>query len=325
MGSRAFASPSRTSSEPWSRFTPSRAGDGGTLPLSWLTSCADALPSASGDAGRVQDAGLTRRARLEVRSRNDAEPCIDASGDVAGVPSRDDRVDSTRGGDAFFLSATEGPARRAFFPCAFFPERRARCSARVSVAAMLAKEHCPGVTTLCHSMVLSQRSRSPSSRSHRSGMPAHSLGASRNARSVSRSAASCVAHMACFAPSICATKAQDMPSSAILWPASPVMFGRSPFLMSESDERWITFSDTEFRRPKNWSAEPFTQSVGTSRRHREPNRPRGGGAGEEDVDREGPRTTSDGFSGATAALMSAALVSSCANSPWLFLIVLYVK
>ena len=141
--------------------------------------------------------------------------------------------------------------------------------------------------------------------------------------------------MACFAPSICATNAQDMPSSAILWPASPVMFGRSPFLMSESDERWITFSETEFRRPKNWSAEPFTQSVGTSRRHREPNRPRGGGAGEEDVDREGPRSTSGTFFSGETAEASAALVASersalspsacSSNALRLFLIVLYVK
>ena len=65
-------------------FSASRAGDGGTLPLL-------ALPSASGDAGRLHDAGLTRRAKLEVRSRNDVEPCIDASRDEAGVTSREER------------------------------------------------------------------------------------------------------------------------------------------------------------------------------------------------------------------------------------------
>ena len=140
-----------------------------------------------------------------------------------------------------------------------------------SVLAMLANEHFPGVTTECHSIMRSFRSSS----SHRSGMLAHATGSLRKSARSSRSAKSCVAHIACFAPSICATSARVIPSSAMRSAASPVMCGRSPFASIESDARFTTVSLTEFRRPKNWSMLPLTHSVGTSRLHRDPNKPRG--------------------------------------------------
>ena len=116
-----------------------------------------------------------------------------------------------------------------------------------SVDAMLAKEHWFGVTTECHSIIASSRS----SFSHRSEMPAHASGWRKKSVKSARSAKSCVEHMACFAPSICATNARVMPSSAMRCPASPVMCGRSPFRSRESDARFTTVSETEFRLPKN--------------------------------------------------------------------------
>lgn len=121
------ASPAPPESEGFhSFFSASRAGDGGTLPLL-------ALPSASGDAGRFHDAGLTRRAKLEVRSRNDVEPCIDASREEAGVTSREERsfgfAFSSRSfsrGRGVILSAAR-PTRPACFPTPKWP-RRSRAS-----------------------------------------------------------------------------------------------------------------------------------------------------------------------------------------------------
>ena len=101
-----------------------------------------------------------------------------------------------------------------------------------------------------------------------------------------------MSHIACRAPSICATKARVIPSSLIRWPASPVMFGRSPrrhvsmffcalpFASASSRSscslaRCKMAADTEDRRPKNWSSLPLTQSVGTSTRHALPNKPLG--------------------------------------------------
>ena len=135
-----------------------------------------------------------------------------------------------------------------------------------------------------------------SSSAHRSAMDAHSSGLARNSARSLYSAKSWVSHIACRAPSICATKARVIPSSLIRWPASPVMFGRSPRrhvsmffrslpLASASSSSSCSLArckmaeDTEDRRPKNWSSLPLTQSVGTSTRHALPNKPLGSAVG----------------------------------------------
>mmetsp|Transcript_6957 Transcript_6957/g.28323 ORF Transcript_6957/g.28323 Transcript_6957/m.28323 type:complete len:217 (-) Transcript_6957:1442-2092(-) len=137
-----------------------------------------------------------------------------------------------------------------------------------------------------------------SSSAQRSAIDAHSSGLARNSARSLYSAKSWVSHIACRPPSICATKARVIPSSIIRWPASPVMFGRSPrrhvsmffsmFLLpfasassrsSCSLARCKMAEDTEDRRPKNWSSLPLTQSVGTSTRHALPNKPLGSTAG----------------------------------------------
>eukprot|EP00982_Pelagococcus_subviridis_P014205 31312-Pelagococcus_subviridis.AAC.21 len=147
------------------------------------------------------------------------------------------------------------------------PFSRPRALAAIVAAdATDANDTFPGVMIECHSSA----SAIVSCAVHRSGRVTHERGEERKSRKSSRRSASCVDNIACRAPSICATSATFIPSSAMRCPASPVMCGR---FEASRERRRTTFSETLPRRPKNWSSLPLTHSVGMSRRQRLPNTP----------------------------------------------------
>ena len=267
-------------------FPPPRAGDGGTLPprrLSPARAATRQVPATRAwrrRAGR-SDRGTTSSAASTPRSlRRPADALARSAGWFRVRPAR-------------FPAAISAVTPRRFSPRRLRSGRVTRAS-WVSVVAMPRERACPGATTLPqqqHGLVQRRRRLAPL----RNGRATSALLFRRLAKRahVSRSAASCVRRWRASRPPLRDERAGHAEPATL---AGAPRMSLSVALLEESPtHQAVDHPEIEFRRPKNWSAEPFTQSVGTSRRHREPNRPRGGGAGEEDVDREGPRSTSGTF------------------------------